>query len=872
MKKIYLGILSLALGLSLACCEDDNDYTIYTNPVLGENAVQTGSSDVTATSATLYGSVDDLGNMASSAYATGFYYGDAADNLKESVIGSAVTNGAFSATVSGLTNNSTLYYQAYVRLQNKVYYKGEVKSLVTTNARVATKEASSIDFASAVLGGTLTDAPSGAECGIVLATSPEVEAVRAGLKIKNAALASDFSMERSGLLAGTQYYYAAYLDLGTGVLYGDVKGFTTASREFDLDNDLVDLGLSVKWARFNVGAGSETELGGLYAFGDLTGCSNSIDPADFASADTYRTASDLAYQAYQGRATLPTAADFEELFALCSKEWTTVDGVAGYKLTGPNGNSIFLPAAGSRAGDNVTGEGEVGYYLTGSINAGDPQFAVSYRFDASTDSKTTTAVYQALAVRAVSTAKNVPFDKSLLYGKWYLDNGQDGEQHVFEGPFTQWGATDDWGTVSNGQPNIYQQIHWEMGTGNGWIGYTYGVDYGYMEFLEDGTVNIHRLNDAGTATDESGKYTIDEAAKTITIDINVLCANTWLPVKSGELKILTLSEDGLQIALPAGDGTYAYSLNYYSERKAQADAKIPVSLLCVGADWGGTWGSIVDKIAPAELDGQHTFTYSGSCNGAMVFTLDFQTLKAKYPKAMVRIDDMKCDGVSIPFDGNCFRYGDVELNGNYRIELFNIWGKAAVDGLIVKSPFSAATNVGSDPAFQFAESLEVVYTIVTDADGSGVYTPNLITINPSWGGPWDYNEGATFEVVYDAEACTYAIKNPTITLRYVSGDHADGSIMTFIEVADIYKYFPTMHATLDALVLDGTAVTFDATKVPDTNEAPKYRLELWNCYGTTKWAGSAFGEPEGDVMRSLAFSESMELTFTFHSLFKVPQW
>ena len=55
--------------------------------------------------------------------------------------------------------------------------------------------------------------------------------------------------------------------------------------------------------------------------------------------------------------------------------------------------------------------------------------------------------------------------------------------------------TYDWAIVSNGQPNIGKEIHWEMGTENGWIGYTYGVDYGYMEFFEDGTVNIHRLTD-----------------------------------------------------------------------------------------------------------------------------------------------------------------------------------------------------------------------------------------------------------------------------------------------------------------------------------------------------------------------------------------
>ncbi len=75
--------------------------------------------------------------------------------------------------------------------------------------------------------------------------------------------------------------------------------------------------------------------------------------------------------------------------------------------------------------------------------------------------------------------------------------------------------------------------------------------------------------------------------------------------------------------------------------------------------------------------------------------------------------------------------------------------------------------------------------------------------------------------------------------------------MTFVEVADIYKYFPGLHATLDNLYLDGKEVTFDASKVLDANESPKYRLELWNCYGTTKDKGCAFGTPDGDVIKEL---------------------
>lgn len=865
-SKILFGIMALVIGVWVTGCSDD-DYAINATPLLTDSSVVTGSADVTATSATLHGTVSGLKSQASSAYVTGFNYGEATDMLTERIV--ATGGDEFSATVAGSVNQ-TIYYQAYVTLQGKVTYKGEVKSLVLTNARAVTGDATQIGANKATLAGSLADFPTDAESGILVSGVAGTENVRAGVRIATNPKGS-YTVNVEGLLPNTTYYYVAYLDLGAGVVYGEEKSFTTTNDHvFDLDNDLVDLGLSTKWAKYNVGATSETEIGGLFGFGDMIGFNTSIDPANFASADIYKTANDLVFNVFEGKATMPTIAEFEELFALCTREWIEVEGVAGYKFTGPNGNSIFMPAAGSRTQAAVTGVGAEGYYLSGSINVSDNQFAMSYHFNSATATRATTPVYQALAVRAVSTAKNVPFDRTQLYGKWYIDNGQDGEQHVFEGPFTQWGEKYNWAIVSNGQPFLEDPVHWEMGTGNGWIGYTYGVDYGYMEFLEDGTVNIHRLTDDGAATDETGTYTIDEENKVIDIDINVLCANTWVAVKSGKLNILSLTSDGLQIALPNNDG-YAYSVNYYSQRKAEADTKIPVSLLCVDANWAGTWGEVVARISPAELAGQHTFKYEGTCSGAMVFTLDFQTLLAKYPNAFVRIDEMKCDGNAIQFNANNFFYGDIEGNGNYRIELFNIWGKGAVDGNVLNSAFSNLQNVASDPAFNFSNSLEVTYTVFTDGNGTGVYTPNLATI-PDWSGAgtWGYNAGATFEVKY--EDFQYSIVNPSFNIKYESTDCAAGSIMTFIEVADLYGFFPGTHATLDNLYLDGTEVTFDATKVLDANESPKYRLELWNCYGATKTGGCAFGTPDGDVIKELSFSSSMEVKFTFHNLFAVPQW
>lgn len=555
---------------------------------------------------------------------------------------------------------------------------------------------------------------------------------------------------------------------------------------------------------------------------------------------------------------------------MCDVVYNERDGIPGYLVMAKNGNSIFLPAAGKRVGHDIQDAGSMGYYLTGSVNATNPKFAVDYEFSAQSGARATRATYEALSVRPVSTARNVKFDKSLLYQKWYLDNGQDGKQHVWEGPFTQWGKTDNWGTVTNNEPNPYQSIHWEMGTGNGWIGYTYGVDYGYMEFKEDGTVFIHRLTDDNKATDETGTFTINERDKTITIDINVLCANTWVAVKSGTLNILSLTEDAMQIGILNNDD-YQYSLNYYSQKKADKDAAIKVNLICVGNDWGGSWGSEMDAIAPEKLDGQHTFTYNGACNGLKVNTIDFVGLRTRFPNAFVRIDEIKLDGTSIKFNANNFCYGDIEDNGNFRIEIANVWGKTAKNEKIIASPFSNLTDTDNDPAFTFANSLEVTYTIFTEGPEK-TYKPNLITINPDWGGPWDYNDGAAFDVTLNKETAKYELSKNNFTITYNSDIHAAGSIMTFIEIADIYGYFPTMHSTLNSLKLDGNSVSFDASKVVDTSEGAKYRLELWNCYGATGSSECAFGTRDGDVIHELGFSSSMQLDFTINSLFAVPQF
>ena len=124
----------------------------------------------------------------------------------------------------------------------------------------------------------------------------------------------------------------------------------------------VDLGLSVKWASCNVGAESPEEYGDYFAWGETE------EKSDY-EYDTYKyyqngsyvnignnisgTQYDVAHVKWGGSWRMPTLDEIIELVENCSWKWTTYNGVKGQLVTGPNGNSIFLPAAGYRNGTGV---------------------------------------------------------------------------------------------------------------------------------------------------------------------------------------------------------------------------------------------------------------------------------------------------------------------------------------------------------------------------------------------------------------------------------------------------------------------------------------------------------------------------------------
>lgn len=80
---------------------------------------------------------------------------------------------------------------------------------------------------------------------------------------------------------------------------------------------IVDLGLSIKWAGWNIGASAPEELGGLYGWGDPTGTKVSGNDDEYPSKNPpiniCGTKYDIAHVQWGNGWRLPTKKEIEEL-------------------------------------------------------------------------------------------------------------------------------------------------------------------------------------------------------------------------------------------------------------------------------------------------------------------------------------------------------------------------------------------------------------------------------------------------------------------------------------------------------------------------------------------------------------------------------
>ena len=378
---------------------------LYFNSEMTIPAVTTTPAiDISYTSATVGGNVTENGGA--SVTERGVCYSISANpTTSNTKITSGSGLGEFTCNLSDLQDGMTYYARAYAINEKGIAYGDEVRFTTKTKtiATVATTPATNVSYTSATVGGNVTE-DGGAEVterGVVYATTQNP--TTAGTKVTKGSGLGQFTCNLTDLQDNTTYYARAYAINEKGVAYGEEVSFTTKALS-GIENGYtwVDLGLSVKWASYNIGATKPEEYGDYFAWGET-------EPKELYAWSTYKhcqgsdntltkyntnggygtvdnktqleLTDDAARANWGGSWRMPTDAEMTELRNNCTWSWTTQNGVMGYKVTSKsNGNSIFLPAAGYRSLSSLVSAGSNGAYWSSSLYTDDYPGATWYVF------------------------------------------------------------------------------------------------------------------------------------------------------------------------------------------------------------------------------------------------------------------------------------------------------------------------------------------------------------------------------------------------------------------------------------------------------------------------------------------------------------
>ena len=193
--------------------------------------------------------------------------------------------------------------------------------------------------------------------------------------------------------------------------------------------ECVDLGLSVKWMKCNIGAEEETDYGLFFQWGDTVGYDESTaashstwstcpgnggaSSSDTSALTTWDTANltngvlnndvDAAYVHTKGKAKMPTLTQINELISGTNNEWTTINGVAGHKFTNKSDSSkyIFIPSAGYFDSGSRFLEGSYGCVWSSSLYTSSIYSACTLSFGSGDVGTYLSSRFCALSVRGV---------------------------------------------------------------------------------------------------------------------------------------------------------------------------------------------------------------------------------------------------------------------------------------------------------------------------------------------------------------------------------------------------------------------------------------------------------------------------------------
>lgn len=342
------------------------------------------------------------------------------------VKGGLLADNAYSATLTGLSPETQYWYKACLKVDNQTFY-GEVKSLTTVWIPVEEVALDKSEYAFHTIGSTLTLIPTvspsdASDKGVSWKSSDESVATVAqwvtSITLSQTSLSllagADATLSVKSILPSNavdkSYVWSSSNDAvasvdesgkvtarskGTATIKATAKDGSGAYGGCSVEvcridtPEAVDLGLSVKWGSFNLGASAPKEYGLYYAWGEIESkqdfywsnykwCKGSerslikynsdldYGPVPIDSKMILDTQDDVARTKLGSDWRMPYIGEWNELINNCTWQWTRLNGVIGYKITskksGYTDRWIFLPAAGYWDGSILYHSGSQGLY------------------------------------------------------------------------------------------------------------------------------------------------------------------------------------------------------------------------------------------------------------------------------------------------------------------------------------------------------------------------------------------------------------------------------------------------------------------------------------------------------------------------------
>ena len=356
----------------------------------------------------------------------------------------------------------------------------------------------------------------------------------------------------------------------------------------------IDLGLSVKWASYNVGAAKPEDYGDYFAWGEVSpksdfrwpnyqfGASKNGPFSKYVLDENYGTidhktildlTDDAAAAAWIGDWRLPSKDEVSELMSTCTWTWTKWNGVNGYRVTGPNGNSIFLPANGMRSGTSISDEGTVGNYWSSSISGDGSYFALSPYFSQSGKEIGNCYRYFGLGIRPVYGVL-VPVSEITIPEALILTMGKT-ESSVLTADILPENATYKNLTWSSTDESVATVDH------EGKVTAVAVGNVSITAFSADGSESAQCRVDVNQPIQSItfDKSTIETfvGADPITLTVTVLpeeYTDKVLDWKSSRVSVATVDENGYVTALSTGTATITATARDGSGKKASCTVKV----------------------------------------------------------------------------------------------------------------------------------------------------------------------------------------------------------------------------------------------------------------------------------------------------------